>query len=388
MRLPIRGYYARWAAGGDAVLYLTLGETPVLRRLQTNGLRSTFDDDSEVAELTSYAPSFVPFHSGSQILLSTWSSTSTLWSFERRGEDWTRRALYVESGPLFHPRLSPDGRSVAVADCNEPDVGIVVLPLDTATSPMRIDQPCLWIAWSPDGRSIAYRSTESELLTAVDLSSGATRVLSNDRCHGYVYWYPSEHLRYQPVSTTVRGYRWIESATDAERPFPDGRRGTVFQSVVSPDGRWMALAGNRNGIEEVVVWLVDLVEGTETILHDGAAAPIGWSADGTWVYAARSEPFGEHGIVEEAEVIRIPVGGGEAETSSSFPRGIWCSGATRTFLPTAAESWPRSCKGATTFGCRRLTDAARPGQCRCSGRQRITPTCTTAAFPPASIRIK
>lgn len=321
MRLPIRGYYARWAAGGDAVLYLTLGETPVLRRLQTNGLRSTFDDDSEVAELTSYAPSFVPFHSGSQILLSTWSSTSTLWSFERRGEDWTRRALYVESGPLFHPRLSPDGRSVAVADCNEPDVGIVVLPLDTATSPMRIDQPCLWIAWSPDGRSIAYRSTESELLTAVDLSSGATRVLSNDRCHGYVYWYPSEHLRYQPVSTTVRGYRWIESATDAERPFPDGRRGTVFQSAVSPDGRWMALAGNRNGIEEVVVWLVDLVEGTETILHDGAAAPIGWSADGTWVYAARSEPFGEHGIVEEAEVIRIPVGGGEAETVVQLPAG-------------------------------------------------------------------
>src|SRR5690606_33413055 len=240
-RLPIRGRYFRWSADGDAVLYLTLDEPPVLRRLQIEGRRSTLDDDSEVAELTDGAIAFVPFHSGSQILHWIWSSKSTLWSFERRGQGWTRRALYVESGTLHHPRLSPDGRSVAVADCNEPGIGMVVLPVDAGIPPMRIDQAGKWIAWSPDGRSIAYQAMESDLLSAVDLSSGEMRILTSDPSNGYVYWYPSAHLRYQPISTSVRGYRWIESATEVERSFPDGRRGTAFQSAVSPDERWMAL---------------------------------------------------------------------------------------------------------------------------------------------------
>ena len=320
-RLSIVSRCIHWSPGGDAVLYLSGDEPSVLRRVQiVRGPDGELDADSAIAELTGGTSEIVPFHSGSKIMSLTGASTSMLWSLERRGQNWTRRALRVDRG-LWHPRISPDGRNVAVTDCSEPDVGIEVLSLDTATSATKIDDPSVWIAWSPDGRSIAYRSTKSQLLSVVDLSSGATRVLSNERCHGYVYWYPSEHLRYQPISTANRDYRSMESATEAERTLLDESRGTAFQSAISPDGRWMALAGNRNGVKNVAVWLVDLIEGTETNLYDGAAAPIGWSDDGSWVYAARAEPVGERGMVEEAEVIRIPVRGGEAELMVQLPAG-------------------------------------------------------------------
>ncbi len=77
----------------------------------------------------------------------------------------------------------------------------------------------------------------------------------------------------------------------------------------SPDGREVAISCNCPGGEGV--WVVSLGDGSQRLIHDDIRArPLGWSADGSWVYAY------EPGTLD---VLRIPTRGGAAEKHVKLP---------------------------------------------------------------------
>lgn len=128
------------------------------------------------------------------------------------------------------PVWSPDGTAVAWMEWDIPSMPwdasrIVVAPADGAAPPrtiagadgVQVQQP----RYSPDGRSLAYLSDEAGWLnlTVLDLATGATHVLAEEREHGGPTWGPGQ-----------RTYTW------------------------SPDGTTFALCRNEEGFGSLGLW--------------------------------------------------------------------------------------------------------------------------------------
>jgi Tol biopolymer transport system component len=108
---------------------------------------------------------------------------SQMWVARRtRDGEWQAPALRAES--FWTPRWSPDGRLLVGST---PDGGVVVVPADSgpvrslyARRPATADPEAEQPAWSPDGKSIWFKSHDAEgdaSLWSLPLSGGAPRLL-------------------------------------------------------------------------------------------------------------------------------------------------------------------------------------------------------------------
>jgi len=319
----------QWSRSGNDLLYLTLqGTAWLLKRVpmdprtgRPTGPSRTLDQRAEIAQFESY-------HHGDRMLYLLTSKASVLWVLDRGPEGaWTQRRVLAGSFGLLQPRLSPDGGRIAVGqDVAGRSGNIIILSVTDGSyrqyplsSPMRG-----WTAWSPDGTKVVHLAgagAESRLCK-LDLVSGDATVLSARAGYGYVYWSPDERIRYQREDEADQSYTFFDPATRVEEPALRGpSRGTAFQSAVSPDGEWMAVAGNRNDLAGVAVWLVHLTDQSERVLFAQPAAPIGWSRDGAWVYAVHTLGGGASLDTERSRVVRISVRDGTVEFLTELPEG-------------------------------------------------------------------
>jgi dipeptidyl aminopeptidase/acylaminoacyl peptidase len=125
------------------------------------------------------------------------------------------------------PAWSPDGRSLAWVEWDVPampwDASRIVVRDDTGRRTVaggegvQVQQP----RFSPDGRSLAYLSDEGGWLnlTVLDLATGATQALAEEREHGGPTWGPGQ-----------RSYAW------------------------SPDGRSLLVVRNEGAFGALVRW--------------------------------------------------------------------------------------------------------------------------------------
>lgn len=128
------------------------------------------------------------------------------------------------------PVWAPDGASVAWMEWDVPAMPwdasrIVVAPADGSTAPrlvaggdgVQVQQP----RFSPDGRALAFLSDEGGWLnlTVLDLATGASHVLAEEREHGGPTWGPGQ-----------RSFAW------------------------SPDGASLVVARNEDGFGALVRW--------------------------------------------------------------------------------------------------------------------------------------
>jgi serine/threonine-protein kinase len=195
------------------------------------------------------------------------------------------REAGADTGYYYGPRLSPDGKRVAVtrqAGFASPntDVWIVDLIRHTRTR-LTFDTAASWPVWTPDGRRVAY---------ARAVSAGGT----------HVYWAPADGSGAAESLVTAAG-QWFPAVFE-----PSGRglvyhglgpqqaKGAIWQvgladraphqvlatafhnydPSLSPDGRWMAYHSDESGRFEVYVrpfpgpggrWQVSLNGGTEPV---------------------------------------------------------------------------------------------------------------------------
>jgi len=131
-----------------------------------------------------------------------------------------------------------------------------------------------------------------------------------------VAWSPGSAILYQQVGN--RNYYELDPSTGVEKPFVSNAAvGWMFSPAYSPDGSKIAVAWNRRSARGI--WIVDVLNHQQRPVYataDSTVLPIGWSADGTAIYAVegktsairgRMTPLGE--TMTNARILMIPANG-------------------------------------------------------------------------------
>ncbi len=130
-----------------------------------------------------------------------------LWVVSRGGGD--ARRLTAGAGLETHPVISPDGSRVAFAGQYDGNLDVYVVPIEGGV-PRRLTyhpDPDLPVAWTPDGKSVLFRSTRNAhgrftRLFTVPLTGGLPTELSLPMAEEASYSPDGTRLAYVPFTNT------------------------------------------------------------------------------------------------------------------------------------------------------------------------------------------
>ena len=198
--------------------------------------------------------------------------------------------------PHFYgqPRLSPDGRQLAVETDNGKEAAVWVGPV-AGNAPLRrltFEERNVAPIWTHDGQYLAFQSDREGdrgvFMQRADGSAPAVRLTRADPDTQHVpeSWSPDDRLLTVRVSAGRSTSIWI-AARDGTAPKPLVQiGGSVYASAFSPDGRWVAYGSNelRGGIH---VWVQPFPPtGVKyQLTTENTSTPV-WSTDGKQLYFA------------------------------------------------------------------------------------------------------
>ncbi len=294
----------------------------------TSGMRTTDPEPLvtglELLNINPTSPSIT--RDGRRLYYTKGRSYSNLWLLQPSdppGDQLTTTRL--TSGTAMHgrPTVSPDGEYVAYLALLGGTMSLFVMPVEggPARQMTFVDSVATNPVWSPDGEYLAFgvmRERQIRLATAMVSDPAYMRVLESTDlgANGLLSWAPGSELMYQTPSAQDWTLRDMESGTERSLLSADSARGWVFNPVVSPDGRYVALSWNRRAMLETGMFVISLTDGAQQRVMAGVVTPIGWSPDGRYVY----------GLVNgERKLYRVPAHGGEPDVLAEFPFE-WASG--------------------------------------------------------------
>src|SRR5450432_2475599 len=177
------------------------------------------------------------------------------------GKDGGRRAILDDARDYAFPRLSPDGKQLAITigSADHRDVWLDELASGTrtrlTTEGLTNERP----EWSPDGRRVLFRSDRGARSAIwwrpADMSADAAPLLSGDRLDVFegVLSPDSRYLVYQLDTLGADIYYRAVTGDSTARPIANNPATLETMPRVSPDGRWIAFVTNESGRDEVVV---------------------------------------------------------------------------------------------------------------------------------------
>ena len=207
---------------------------------------------------------------------------------DRQGRE---EAVSAPPRQYTYPRLSPDGKKVAV-ETRDQGSDIWVWDLARATLTRLTFDPGLerLPLWTPDGRRIAYSSQRGASSGAPHLSWQAA-----DGTGQVEQLTESASVQVFPTSFSPDGKQlmfWEETSSTGDDiailPLEGERRAaplikTMFDeqnAEVSPDGRWVAYQSNESGEYEVYVRPFPQVDGGRWQVSTGGGARPAWARNG------------------------------------------------------------------------------------------------------------
>jgi len=185
------------------------------------------------------------------------------------------------------PRLSPDGKDVAVA-ITEEGTGTQIWSYDSARETLtRITfegTQNMSAVWSPDGKKIAFRSrledSDDIYTQRADGGGELLRLMTSEHTSVPVSWSPDGQTLAFIEINPVTGYDlWLLPLNERKpRPFlqtPFNESAARF----SPDGHWLAYVSNESGRYEIYVQPYPGPGRKLQISTDGGTEPV-WNPNG------------------------------------------------------------------------------------------------------------
>jgi eukaryotic-like serine/threonine-protein kinase len=192
------------------------------------------------------------------------------------------------------PRLSPDGRRVAVEVAEQgTQVWLYDLSQETLTPFTFEGDSNFFPAWTPDGKRITFNSNKEGPLNIfwqlADGSGGLERLTANEHNQFPLSWSPDgQLLAFYEVNPTTQRDIWVLRLGDRKaQPFlrtPFDQGAPRF----SPDGHWMAYGSNESGRWEVYVQPYPGPGGKWQISTEGGTEPV-WNRNGRELFYRSGE---------------------------------------------------------------------------------------------------
>ena len=183
------------------------------------------------------------------------------------------------------PRLSPDGRRVAVGITEqERQVWLYDLSRETLTRFTFQGNNNTTPSWTPDGKRIAFISNadgpRNIFWQLADSTGGLERLTTSEYVHIPGSWSPDgQLLAFVEVNSTTGADIWVLRMSDRKtQPFlrtPFNEQAPQF----SPDGRWLAYASDESGRYEIYVQPYPGTGGKWQISTEGGTEPL-WNRNG------------------------------------------------------------------------------------------------------------
>jgi serine/threonine-protein kinase len=279
------GTYARYVPSGHLV-YARAGELLAvpfdLKQLEVTGPSVSMVQGISVTRALGVAQfslsgdgSFAYVPGGSSV-----SERTLLW-VDRKGAS---RPLLAPARAYGTPRLSPDGRRLAVGIYGAPGLWLYDLARGALT---RLTESTLspHPIWTPDGERVTFASLESGVINLyrmpVDGSSGAERLTTSENGQWPGSWSPDGRMLAFTEADPTTGYDlWVLKLEGDRkpRPFlqtPSNESGPIF----SPDGRWLAYVSDESGRQEIYVRPFPGPGGKMQISTEGGNEPM-WARNG------------------------------------------------------------------------------------------------------------
>ena len=206
----------------------------------------------------------------------------------------TERPLGAPVHVYVNPRVSPDGRRVAVTvEDQEDQIWLYDLSRETLTRftfEGTLNNPAVW---TPDGKRIAFQSQKGGpgnlSWQLADGSGGLERLATSDFTQVPASWSPDgRFLAYFEVSPTTGYDIWVLRVSDRKaQPFLQ----TSFNESVplfSPDGHWIAYISDESGRFEVYVQPYPGPGGKFQISAEGGMEPV-WNPNGRELFYRSGE---------------------------------------------------------------------------------------------------
>ncbi len=233
---------------------------------------------------------------------------------------WVTRSGTGEKLPLpprsyLHPRISPDGRRLAIeVEGSSHDVFVYDFVTGVMTN-FTNDGISHWPIWSPDGHRIGYRSGPMGRFrlfqVAADRSGPAQRFDTPGMSSSTGSYDPSGRvMAYMDVTYGKPNKVMVATLDQSGEPIP--LDDTSFQQgspKFSPNGRWLAYCTNESGRPEVYV--KEFPNGAKIqISNDGGNDPV-WRRDGRELFYRNGD-----------RMIAVPVSAGD-RFDAGRPRELW-----------------------------------------------------------------
>ena len=201
--------------------------------------------------------------------------------------DGSSRALLADPKEYAFPRLSPDGRrlAVAVGESDRRDVWLFDLSSQTMTrltsEGTANDRP----EWTSDSKRVVYhtdRGKRSAIWSRpADLSAEAIPLIENPKFDVFeaVLSPDNRDVAYQLDTTGADLYYRAVNGDTTPHVVSNSPRAIETMPRLSPDGRWIAFSTDESGRQEVVVQAFPGPGGRVQVSARGGSEPV-WSPDG------------------------------------------------------------------------------------------------------------